>query len=123
MVKLMESSVDCVIRLGKISLRPEVLSPPEYIDLLIDGEKSEAKSGWKKRVQYLINIRGKAEEDDDDEEENSLILLIKMWIMSYFHCTQTPSSSDEEDDDDVLFLIKKMMIKALIMTSDGDYDT
>lgn len=66
----MESSVDCVIRLGKISLRPEVLSPPEYIDLLIDGEKSEAKSGWKKRVQYLINIRGKAEEDDDDEESH-----------------------------------------------------
>ncbi|XP_053186856.1 uncharacterized protein LOC128369805 [Scomber japonicus] len=60
-VKLMERSTKCLNRLKEIALRPHPLSTPEYIDMLIEGEKSEAKLGWKKRVQALMDMRGKAE--------------------------------------------------------------
>lgn len=60
-VRLMERSANCLNRLKEIALRPNPLSTPEYIDMLIEGEKSEAKSGWKQRVQYLIGMRQKAE--------------------------------------------------------------
>ncbi|XP_058483246.1 uncharacterized protein LOC131458290 [Solea solea] len=60
-VRLMEKSAGCLNRLKEIALKPNPLSTPEYIDMLIEGEKSEAKSGWKQRVQYLIGMREKAE--------------------------------------------------------------
>ncbi|XP_053294116.1 uncharacterized protein LOC128454669 [Pleuronectes platessa] len=60
-VKVMGDSTKCLNRLKEIALRPNPLSTPEYIDMLIEGEKAEAKSGWKKRVQYLMDMREKAE--------------------------------------------------------------
>ncbi|KAK5920167.1 hypothetical protein CgunFtcFv8_024004 [Champsocephalus gunnari] len=33
----------------------------KYIDLLIEGEKAEAKPGWKQRVEHLMEMRGQAE--------------------------------------------------------------
>ncbi|KAG7525210.1 glutamic acid-rich protein-like [Solea senegalensis] len=60
-VRLMEKSAGCLNRLKEIALKPNPLSTPEYIDMLIEGEKSEAKTGWKQRVQYLIGMREKAE--------------------------------------------------------------
>nr|XP_046263758.1 uncharacterized protein si:ch73-170d6.2 [Scatophagus argus]XP_046263759.1 uncharacterized protein si:ch73-170d6.2 [Scatophagus argus] len=60
-VKLMEKSANCLNRLKEIALKPNPLSTPEYIDMLIEGEKSEAKPGWKQRIQYLITMREKAE--------------------------------------------------------------
>ncbi|XP_068423959.1 uncharacterized protein [Clinocottus analis] len=60
-VKLMQSSAECLNRLKEIALKPNPLSTPEYIDMLIEGEKSEAKVGWNQRVQYLIDMKGKAE--------------------------------------------------------------
>ncbi|XP_074505955.1 uncharacterized protein LOC141776350 [Sebastes fasciatus] len=59
-VKLMESSGKCLNRLKEIALKPNPLSTPEYIDMLIEGEKSEAKDGWKQRVDYLITMRENA---------------------------------------------------------------
>ncbi|XP_074544184.1 stonustoxin subunit alpha-like isoform X2 [Halichoeres trimaculatus] len=58
--KLMEGSTKCLNRLKQIALRPNPLSTPEYIDMLIEGEKNEAKPGWKKRVQSLTEMREKA---------------------------------------------------------------
>ncbi|KAL3055780.1 hypothetical protein OYC64_018466 [Pagothenia borchgrevinki] len=58
--KMMESSVTCLNRLGEIALRPNPLSTPEYIDLLIEGEKSEGKPGCNERVRYLMEMRGQA---------------------------------------------------------------
>lgn len=58
--KLMERSTRCLNRLKAIALRPNPLSTPEYIDMLIEGEKNEAKPGWKKRVQSLTEMREKA---------------------------------------------------------------
>lgn len=60
-VELMERSSKCLNRLKEIALKPDPLSTTDYIDMLIDGEKSEAKLGWKERVDSLINMRQKAE--------------------------------------------------------------
>ncbi|XP_045906826.1 uncharacterized protein LOC123971851 [Micropterus dolomieu] len=60
-VKLIKKSSECLNRLKEIALKPNPLSTPEYIDMLIEGEKSEAKPGWKKRVESLITMREKAE--------------------------------------------------------------
>ncbi|KAK2896088.1 uncharacterized protein si:ch73-170d6.2 [Channa argus] len=60
-VKLMQRSANCLNRLQEIALKPNPLSTPEYIDMLIEGEKQEAKPGWKQRIQSLTSMRGKAE--------------------------------------------------------------
>ncbi|XP_034084303.1 uncharacterized protein LOC117554153 [Gymnodraco acuticeps] len=59
--KMMKRAVESLNRLGEIALKPNPLSTPEYIDLLIEGEKAEAKSGWSKRVEHLLEVRGQAE--------------------------------------------------------------
>ncbi|CAK6981347.1 uncharacterized protein LOC123971851 [Scomber scombrus] len=60
-VKLMDKSGKCLNRLKEIALKPNPLSTPEYIDMLIEGEKTEAKPGWKERVRALMHMREKAE--------------------------------------------------------------
>ncbi|XP_033934314.1 uncharacterized protein [Pseudochaenichthys georgianus] len=59
--EMMKRSAECLTRLGQIALKPDPLSTPKYIDLLIEGEKSQGKSGWKQRVQHLMEMRGQAE--------------------------------------------------------------
>ncbi|MEQ2213628.1 hypothetical protein XENOCAPTIV_018069, partial [Xenoophorus captivus] len=59
--KLMEKSAKCLNRLKEIALKPNPLSTPEYIEMLIEGEKQEAKPGWKKRVESLMKMKEKAE--------------------------------------------------------------
>ncbi|XP_023255269.1 verrucotoxin subunit beta-like [Seriola lalandi dorsalis] len=39
----------------------KIIQSQKYIDMLIEGEKSEAKPGWRKRVQSLMHMRQKAE--------------------------------------------------------------
>ncbi|KAL3055782.1 hypothetical protein OYC64_018468 [Pagothenia borchgrevinki] len=58
---MMQRSAKCLNRLGEIALKPDPLSASEYIDMLIEGEKSEAKLGWKQRVEYLMEMRGQNE--------------------------------------------------------------
>ncbi|XP_044225083.1 uncharacterized protein LOC122994453 [Thunnus albacares] len=60
-VALMKRSADCLNRLKEIALKPDPLSTPEYIDMLIEGEKLEAKPGWNQRVQSLMEMRKQAE--------------------------------------------------------------
>uniref|UniRef100_A0A0E9Y0N9 Uncharacterized protein n=1 Tax=Anguilla anguilla TaxID=7936 RepID=A0A0E9Y0N9_ANGAN len=43
-------------RLQEIALRPDPLSTPGYIELLIEAEKQECKPGYKKRVAELQNV-------------------------------------------------------------------
>ncbi|XP_051808950.1 uncharacterized protein LOC127535328 [Acanthochromis polyacanthus] len=59
-VKLIQKSSKCLNRLKEISLKPNPLSTPDYIDLLIEGEKSEGKPGWKERVDSLMTMKQKA---------------------------------------------------------------
>ena len=43
--------------LDKIALKPNPLSTLDYIDILIDSEKSNARPGWKERRNQLMEIR------------------------------------------------------------------
>ncbi|KAK2896119.1 hypothetical protein Q8A73_015607 [Channa argus] len=51
--KQLESSAEVMNRLKEMAQTPDPLNPPEYVNLLIEGEKSEAKPGWKQRIRYL----------------------------------------------------------------------
>ncbi|KAK9538352.1 hypothetical protein VZT92_003527 [Zoarces viviparus] len=59
-VSLMDQSAHSITRLQEIALRPNPLTTPGYIDLLIEGEKSEAKEGYKARIQSLMAMKDKA---------------------------------------------------------------
>ncbi|XP_056246295.1 uncharacterized protein LOC130178251 [Seriola aureovittata] len=59
-VSLMDQSADSITRLQEIALRPNPLTTPEYIDLLIEGEKSEAKEGYQARIQSLEAMKDRA---------------------------------------------------------------
>ncbi|XP_032420275.1 uncharacterized protein LOC116720920 isoform X2 [Xiphophorus hellerii] len=59
--KLIDKSAKCLNRLKEIALKPNPLTTPEYIDMLIEGEKQEAKPGWKQRIKSLMKIKQKAE--------------------------------------------------------------
>ncbi|GCC17566.1 hypothetical protein chiPu_0020605 [Chiloscyllium punctatum] len=59
-LKLIEMSNQCILRLEEIALRPNPLSTPEYIDLLIQSEKEEAKPGFLDRIQSLIEVKEQA---------------------------------------------------------------
>ncbi|XP_067249267.1 uncharacterized protein [Chanodichthys erythropterus] len=58
---LIEESQMSLERLQEIALKPNPLSTPDYIDLMIESEKQEAKPGFKDRIQSLMEVREKAE--------------------------------------------------------------
>ncbi|XP_051781765.1 uncharacterized protein LOC114644948 isoform X18 [Erpetoichthys calabaricus] len=51
---------DCIKRINEIALRPNPLSSPEYIELLIQTEEQEAKPGRMERVKSLREMKEKA---------------------------------------------------------------
>ncbi|XP_039608020.1 uncharacterized protein LOC120528080 isoform X3 [Polypterus senegalus] len=50
----------CITRLEEIALRPNPLSTPDYIDLLINNEKQEAKPGFMERIKSLEEVKQQA---------------------------------------------------------------
>ncbi|XP_027144033.1 uncharacterized protein LOC109138191 [Larimichthys crocea] len=60
MVSLMDQSAHSITRLQEIALRPNPLTTPDYIDMLIEGEKSEAKEGYQTRIKSLEAMKEKA---------------------------------------------------------------
>jgi hypothetical protein len=48
-------------KLNDIALRPNPLSDLDYIDLLIESEKSERKYGWEQRLKLYYKMRKEAE--------------------------------------------------------------
>ncbi|XP_056453803.1 uncharacterized protein LOC130388360 [Gadus chalcogrammus] len=60
-MSLIDTSSHSIARLKEIALRPDPLSTPEYIDLLIKGEKSEAKEGYPARIESLEKIKENAQ--------------------------------------------------------------
>ena len=48
-------------RLGEIALKPNPLTEVEYIDLLIESEKQEAKPGYQARIKYFQDVRKRAQ--------------------------------------------------------------
>ena len=61
-MSLMDTSSGCIARLKEIALRPNPLSTPEYIDLLIEGERSEGKQGYLARMLQMQRSSQKQEE-------------------------------------------------------------
>ncbi|RXN27904.1 Stonustoxin subunit alpha [Labeo rohita] len=59
--RLIEKSKNSLERLQEIALKPNPLSTPDYIDLMIESEKQEAKPGFQDRIQSLMEVRKKAE--------------------------------------------------------------
>ncbi|XP_059201269.1 uncharacterized protein LOC131980987 [Centropristis striata] len=59
-VSLMDQSAHSITRLQEIALRPNPLTTQEYIDMLIEGERSEAKEGYHARIQSLEAMKEKA---------------------------------------------------------------
>ncbi|XP_078534867.1 uncharacterized protein LOC144821556 [Lissotriton helveticus] len=57
---LIDALSKCLQRLEEIALKPNPLSTPEYIDLLILSEKEEAKPGFMERIQSLKAMRERA---------------------------------------------------------------
>ncbi|XP_067283491.1 uncharacterized protein [Pseudorasbora parva] len=58
---LIESSQKSLELLQEIALKPNPLTTPDYIDLMIESEKQEAKPGFQDRIQSLMDVRKKAE--------------------------------------------------------------
>ncbi|XP_029441924.1 uncharacterized protein LOC115081641 [Rhinatrema bivittatum] len=59
-IKKIEESSQCLKRLEKIALKSNPLSTPEYIELLITTEKQEAKPGYEKRIEALLEVKEQA---------------------------------------------------------------
>ncbi|XP_056624760.1 uncharacterized protein LOC130437399 [Triplophysa dalaica] len=60
-VSLIRKSQKSLERLQDIALKPNPLSTPDYIDLLIEAEKQEAKFGFQNRIISLMKVRQQAE--------------------------------------------------------------
>ncbi|CAG0905138.1 unnamed protein product, partial [Darwinula stevensoni] len=59
-LKLTKEAHQCLQKLDKIALKPDPLGITEYIDLLIESEKREAKPGFEQRITYLLDAKDKA---------------------------------------------------------------
>ncbi|XP_069488452.1 uncharacterized protein [Ambystoma mexicanum] len=59
-VDLIEEMSESIQRLEEIALKPNPLSTPDYIDLLIISEREEAKPGFLERIQSLMKVRERA---------------------------------------------------------------
>ena len=66
----------CLRRLDEIALKPNPLTQVEYLELLIESEKREAKPGWKQRIQYLEEAKRHAEilSTVKDEKESKKLM-------------------------------------------------
>ncbi|XP_063049359.1 uncharacterized protein LOC134443526 [Engraulis encrasicolus] len=56
-LEMMETLTKCLKRLKAIALRSDPLSTPDYIDLMIESEKQQAKPGWQQRIKELQEVR------------------------------------------------------------------
>jgi len=71
-----KSAQQCLFRLDEIALKPNPLTQVEYLELLIESEKREAKPGWRKRIRYLEEVKCHAEilsHVTDEKESQKLV--------------------------------------------------
>nr|XP_028606201.1 uncharacterized protein LOC114607292 [Podarcis muralis]XP_028606202.1 uncharacterized protein LOC114607292 [Podarcis muralis]XP_028606203.1 uncharacterized protein LOC114607292 [Podarcis muralis]XP_028606204.1 uncharacterized protein LOC114607292 [Podarcis muralis]XP_028606206.1 uncharacterized protein LOC114607292 [Podarcis muralis] len=61
LIKNIQRASQSLRRLEEIALKPNPLSTPEYIDMLIASEEEECKLGYEKRIQLLKGVRKEAE--------------------------------------------------------------
>ena len=71
-------------RLDEIALKPNPLNQLDYIDLLIESEKQECKSGFKQRLVYLQEARCNAEVIFQIKEGKKAKQDTPPWLMETF---------------------------------------
>lgn len=71
-----KSAQQCLRRLDEIALKPNPLTQVEYLELLIESEKRECKSGWKQRLKYIEEAKSQAEilSKVKDEKESQKLM-------------------------------------------------
>lgn len=74
MIKRAQQSLS---RLDEIALKPNPLTYVEYLELLIESEKKEAKPGWKQRIQYLELAKRHAEILSKVKDQKEIQKLVK----------------------------------------------
>ncbi|ROL46374.1 hypothetical protein DPX16_0618 [Anabarilius grahami] len=84
MTTLIKKSHESLERLQEIALKPNPLSTPDYIDLMIESEKQEAKPGFKDRIQSLMEVRKKAEIISKVSTGEVLSNVIAVYIITTF---------------------------------------
>lgn len=65
----------CIEQLDAIALRPNPFSTPQYIDLIIDAEQSEKRTGFKERIESLKRLRHMAVITTKIKNKESLLTL------------------------------------------------
>jgi hypothetical protein len=58
--EMIDEAQRCLTKLDEIALKPNPLTQVEYIQLLINSEKQQAKDGWMDRVKYLETTKEQA---------------------------------------------------------------
>ncbi|CAG0901961.1 unnamed protein product [Darwinula stevensoni] len=61
LLELTRKAHECLQELERIALKPNPLSIQEYIDILIETEKREAKLGYTQRIKYLADAKEKGQ--------------------------------------------------------------
>ena len=56
-MNIQEDIKKCVDRLKQIGLNSNPFSSSDYIDLLIESEKNQAKPGWQGRIKGLQDLK------------------------------------------------------------------
>ena len=87
---------NCIQRLDEIALRPNPFSTPQYIDLIIDAEQQEKKTGFKERIESLKKLRQMAVITSKIKKQENLLTLDGNEDVD----DQQGEKYDEEYDDD-----------------------
>ncbi|XP_063819140.1 uncharacterized protein LOC135057172 [Pseudophryne corroboree] len=102
---LIDQSSQSLKRLREIALRPNPLSTTEYIDLMIQSEEQEAKSGYQERIKSLHEVREQAgllekiqkkEKLLPDQQENptkNSLLTLSVLDLQYRRSTRSSNTS------------------------------
>ena len=61
LAKLIDNVRRCINELREIALQPNLMNKDDYIDQLIDSEKTKRNRGWQSRVQSLQELKKKDE--------------------------------------------------------------
>ena len=61
MFSFIQQAHSCIQNLDRIALKPNPLSQVQYIELLIEAEKSDPRPGWQDRVQQYERAKKAAE--------------------------------------------------------------
>lgn len=84
--EMIDEAQQCLVKLDEIALKPNPLTQVEYIQLLINSEKQQAKEGYMDRVKYLeltkeqVELLAIMKDADDAEKQIAEAKQKKEWL-------------------------------------------